>query len=118
MPTLTTDRPLAAGDKVKLKAEQHSAYRPQTLLDYFADKGLAETDAVFTVTDVFEGPKETMVDFAELDTRGGYFLRRFEPTAEGNLGPDILGYSQATVDALVAQVLKRCGASRLNDPMW
>jgi hypothetical protein len=101
MPIATTDRPLAAGDKVKLKDVQESAYRPQSLLNYLADNGLSEDTAVFTVSDIFDGPKDTMVDFAELDTRGGYYLRRFElaPTD----GPDVVAYSQAAVDRLVAQ---------------
>lgn len=106
----TTTRPIAVGDKVKLKAVQESAYRPQSLLDYLTDKGLDESTAVFTVSDIFPGPRDTMVDFCELYTRGGYYLRRFE------LVPDVTDAHRADIAAIGARLLQEasdrgwCGA--------
>lgn len=122
MPVLATDRPLAVGDKVKLKAAQESSYRPQSLLDYLDRNALAEEDAVFTITSIFDDHQGTKVDFAELDTRGGYYLRRFELADstladwERELLGDVTDAHRADIAAIGARLLQEasdrgwCGA--------
>lgn len=98
------------GDKVKWKGAQRSSYVPATLQAYLDRNGLTLETAVFTVVDVFSGTRETMVDFGELDTRGGYYAERFEvvpPAVE--VGVDVtptLTYTQEQVDALVGSAVK------------
>lgn len=70
--------PIAIGDRVKLKAVQESEYLPQSLRDYLDTHDLSREDAVFTVSRIFDGTRDTMVEFVEFDTIGGYYLRRFE----------------------------------------